>query len=51
MTLYQKYLNAKSKQYGLAIHELIDEVLNTDLKDTQWFLNWLDSLNEESVRY
>ena len=51
MTLYQKYLNAKSKQCELAVHELIDKVLDTRHKDEQWFLNFMDNLNEQSVRY
>ena len=50
-TLYNRYLNIKSKQIKKETSNLIDESLDTDLKDTQWFLNWMDSINEESVRY
>ena len=50
-TLYKRYLNIKSKQIKKETSNLIDESLDTDLKDTQWFLNWMDSINEESVRY
>lgn len=50
-TLYERYLNIKSKQIKKETSNLIDESLDTDLKDTQWFLNWMDSINEESVRY
>ena len=50
-TLYKRYLNIKSKQIKKETSNLIDESLNTDLQDTQWFLNWMDSINEESVRY
>lgn len=50
-TLYKRYLNIKSKQIKEETSNLIDESLDTDLKDTQWFLNWMDSINEESVRY
>lgn len=50
-TLYKRYLNIKSKQIKKETSNLIDESLDTNLKDTQWFLNWMDSINEESVRY
>ena len=50
-TLYKRYLNIKSKQIKKETSNLIDESLDSDLKDTQWFLNWMDSINEESVRY
>ena len=50
-TLYKRYLNLKSKQIKKETSNLIDESLDTDLQDTQWFLNWMDSINEESVRY
>ena len=50
-TLYKRYLNIKSKQIKKETSDLIDESLDADLQDTQWFLNWMDSINEESVRY
>ena len=50
-TLYKRYLNTKSKQIKKETSNLIDESLDTNLQDTQWFLNWMDSINEESVRY
>lgn len=50
-TLYKRYLNIKSKQIKKETSNLIDESLDSDLQDTQWFLNWMDSINEESVRY
>ena len=50
-TLYKRYLNIKSKQIKKETSNLIDKSLDTDLQDTQWFLNWMDSINEESVRY
>ena len=50
-TLYKRYLNIKSNQIKKETSNLIDESLDTDLQDTQWFLNWMDSINEESVRY
>ena len=50
-TLYKRYLNIKSKKIKKETSNLIDESLDTDLQDTQWFLNWMDSINEESVRY
>lgn len=50
-TLYKRYLNIKSKQIKKETSDLIDESLNIGLQDTQWFLNWMDSINEESVRY
>lgn len=50
-TLYKRYLNIKSKQIKKETSNLIDESLDADLQDTQWFLNWMDSINEESVRY
>lgn len=50
-TLYERYLNIKSKQIKKETSDLIDESLNIGLQDTQWFLNWMDSINEESVRY
>ena len=48
-TLYKRYLNIKSKQIKKETSDLIDESLNIGLQDTQWFLNWMDSINEESV--
>lgn len=50
-TLYKRYLNIKSKQIKKETSNLIDESLDTNLQNTQWFLNWMDSINEESVRY
>ena len=50
-TLYKRYLNIKSKQIKKETSNLIDESLDSNLQDTQWFLNWMDSINEESVRY
>ena len=50
-TLYKRYLNIKSKQIKKETSNLIDESLDTDLQDTQWFLNWMDAINEESVSY
>lgn len=50
-TLYKRYLNIKSKQIKKETSDLIDESLDINLQDTQWFLNWMDSINEESVRY
>lgn len=50
-TLYKRYLNIKSKQIKKETSNLIDDSLDMDLQDTQWFLNWMDSINEESVRY
>ena len=50
-TLYKRYLNIKSKQIKKETSNLIDESLDINLQDTQWFLNWMDSINEESVRY
>lgn len=50
-TLYKRYLNIKSNQIKKETSNLIDESLDTNLQDTQWFLNWMDSINEESVRY
>ena len=50
-TLYKRYLSIKSKQIKKETSNLIDESLDTNLQDTQWFLNWMDSINEESVRY
>lgn len=50
-TLYKRYLNIKSKQIKKETSNLINESLDTNLQDTQWFLNWMDSINEESVRY
>ena len=50
-TLYKRYLNIESKQIKKETSNLIDESLDTNLQDTQWFLNWMDSINEESVRY
>lgn len=50
-TLYRRYLNVKSRQIKKETSDLIDESLNVGLQDTQWFLNWMDSINKESVRY
>ena len=37
-TLYKRYLNIKSKQIKKETSDLIDESLDTNLQDTQWFL-------------
>ena len=50
-TLYKRYLNIKSKQIKKETSNLIDESLDTNIQDTQWIINWIDSINEESVRY
>lgn len=50
-TLYRRYLDIKSRQIKKETSDLINQTFDIDLQDTQWFLNWLDSINEESVRY
>lgn len=50
-TLYRRYLDIKSRQIKKETSDLINQTFDTDLQDTQWFLNWMDSINEESVRY
>lgn len=50
-SLYNRYLKIKSDRVKKDASKLINEVLGEGIQDSQWFLNWLDSLNAESVRY
>lgn len=43
----QRKLNLLLKQTA----QTIDKVLDTKHKDEQWFLNFMDNLNEQSVKY
>lgn len=49
--LIDKYLSKKATLSLNKIKTFVDGVLETKYKDSQWFLNYLDRLNCESVKY
>lgn len=51
MNIYNLYLQRKSNALLKQTGQTIDKVLDTKHKDEQWFLNFMDNLNEQSVRY
>lgn len=51
MNIYKSYLQRKSNVLLKQTEQTIDKVLDTKHKDEQWFLNFMDNLNEQSVRY
>lgn len=48
-TMIESYLKRKAKLNLKRTKQTIDSAM--EFKDTQWFLNYLDDLNSESVRY
>jgi hypothetical protein len=51
MNIYNLYLQRKSNVLLKQTEQTIDKVLDTKHKDEQWFLDFMDNLNEQSVRY
>lgn len=51
MSIYKSYLQRKSTALLKQTEQTIDKVLDTKHKDEQWFLNFMDNLNEQSVKY
>ena len=49
--IYEDYLNRNTMLSLNKEEETIDKVLATPFKNKQWFLNYLDELNKQSVRY
>ena len=51
MSIYKSYLQRKASLLQSHTAQMIDKVLDTKHKDEQWFLDFMDNLNEQSVRY
>lgn len=49
--IYEDYLNRNAMLSLNRAEETVDKVLAEPFKDNQWFLNYLDELNKQSVRY
>lgn len=49
--IYEDYLNRNAMLSLNKAEETVDKVLVTPFKNKQWFLNYLDELNKQSVRY
>ena len=49
--IYEDYLNRNAMLSLNKVEDIVDKVLAKPLRDKQWFLNYLDELNKQSVRY
>lgn len=49
--IYESYLNRKAMLSLNITEKVINNILENPVKDKQWVLNYLDELNEQSVRY
>ena len=49
--IYEDYLNRNAMLSLNKAVDIVDKVLAKPFKDKQWFLNYLDELNKQSVRY
>lgn len=49
--IYEDYLNRNAMLSLNKTEETVDKVLAESFKNKQWFLNYLDELNKQSVRY
>lgn len=49
--IYEDYLNRNATLSLNKAEETVDKVLTEPFKNKQWFLNYLDELNKQSVRY
>jgi len=49
--IYEDYLNRNAMLSLNKVEDIVDKVLAKPFKDKQWFLNYLDELNKQSVRY
>lgn len=49
--IYEDYLNRNSILSLNKVEDIVDKVLTKPFRDKQWFLNYLDELNKQSVRY
>lgn len=49
--IYESYLNRKAMISLNIAEKVIDNILEKPVRDKQWVLNYLDELNEQSVRY
>ena len=49
--IYEDYLNRNAILSLNKAEDIVNEVLAKPFKDKQWFLNYLDELNKQSVRY
>jgi hypothetical protein len=49
--IYEDYLNRNAMLSLNKAEDTVDKVLVKPFRDKQWFLNYLDELNKQSVRY
>ena len=49
--IYEDYLNRNAILSLNKAVDIVDKVLAKPFRDKQWFLNYLDELNKQSVRY
>lgn len=49
--IYEDYLNRNAMLSLNKVEDIVDKVLAKPFRDKQWFLNYLDELNKQSVRY
>lgn len=49
--IYEDYLNRNAMLSLNKAEKTVDKVLAESFKNKQWFLNYLDELNKQSVRY
>lgn len=49
--IYEDYLNRNAILSLNKVENIVDKVLEKPFRDKQWFLNYLDELNKQSVRY
>ena len=49
--IYEDYLNRNAMLSLNKAEGTVDKVLATPFKNKQWFLNYLDELNKQSVKY
>ena len=49
--IYEDYLNRNAILSLNKVEDIVNKVLAKPFRDKQWFLNYLDELNKQSVRY
>lgn len=49
--IYENYLNRNAMLSLNKAEDTVNKVLAKPFRDKQWFLNYLDELNKQSVRY
>ena len=49
--IYEDYSNRNAMRSLNKVEDIVDKGLAKPFRDKQWFLNYLDELNKQSVRY